>query len=107
MNKTVKASIGQGINKIEFKMPIETAEKVIRLKAIIKRTRMETKNKESELEMSEYKVEDIVPYKETMCTPTTKKDAEKRCAKLSKEASALTEYKVLKIATTNKKVTYI
>lgn len=35
--KTVKASIGQGANKIEFKMPIETAEKVIRLKAIIKK----------------------------------------------------------------------
>lgn len=44
---------------------------------------------------------------ETMCKPTTKNDAEKRCTKLSKEASALTEYKVLKIATTNKKVIYI
>ena len=44
---------------------------------------------------------------ETMCQPTTKRDADKRCAKLQKEASPLTEYKVLKIATTNKKVTYI
>ena len=44
---------------------------------------------------------------ETMCQPTTKKDADKRCAKLQKEASPLTVYKVLKIGTTNKKVTYI
>lgn len=46
-------------------------------------------------------------YVETMCQPTTKRDADKRCVKLQKEASPLTEYKVLKIATTDKKVTYI
>ena len=46
-------------------------------------------------------------YTETMCEPTTKKDAYKRCAKLQKEASPLTEYKVLEIATTHKKVTLI
>ncbi len=47
-------------------------------------------------------------YVQTMCQPTTKKDADKRCAKLQKkEVSSLTEYKVLKIATTNKKVAYI
>lgn len=44
---------------------------------------------------------------ETMCEPTTKKDAVKRCAKLQKAAPPLTEYKVLKIATTRKKVTII
>lgn len=44
---------------------------------------------------------------ETMCEPTTKKDADKRCAKFQKEASPLTEYKVIKIATTRKKVTLI
>lgn len=43
----------------------------------------------------------------TVCEPTTKKDAEKRCAKLQKEASSLTEYKVLKIGATRKKVTLI
>lgn len=44
---------------------------------------------------------------ETMCEPTTKKDANKRCAKLQKDAPPLTEYKAIKIATTRKKVTLI
>lgn len=46
-------------------------------------------------------------YVETMCEPTTKKDADKRCAKLQEKEDPLNEYKVLKIPTTNKKVTYV
>lgn len=46
-------------------------------------------------------------YVETMCKPTTKKDADKRCAKLQEKEDPLNEYKVLKIPTTNKKVTYV
>ena len=46
-------------------------------------------------------------YVETMCEPTTKKDADKRCAKLQEKENPLNEYKVLKIPTTNKKVTYV
>lgn len=42
-----------------------------------------------------------------LTTLNIKKDAEKRCAKLQKEASSLTEYKVLKIGATRKKVTLI
>lgn len=36
-----------------------------------------------------------------------KKDADKRCAKLQEKEESLNEYKVLKIPTTNKKVTYV
>ena len=43
----------------------------------------------------------------TVCEPTTKNDAEERCAKLQKESYPLTEYKVIKIGTTLKKVTLI
>lgn len=46
-------------------------------------------------------------YVETMCEPTTQKDADKRCAKLQEKEDPLNEYRVLKIATKNKKVTYI
>lgn len=46
-------------------------------------------------------------YVETMCEPTTQKHANKRCAKLQEKEDPLNEYRVLKIATKNKKVTYI
>ncbi len=44
---------------------------------------------------------------ETMCEPTTKKDADMRCAKFKEKEDPLNEYKVLKIPTTCKKVTYV
>lgn len=37
--KKVKASIGYGDNKVEFYMPIETAQKVVRLKQLILKNR--------------------------------------------------------------------
>lgn len=40
-NEKVKAYIGQGENRIEFKMPIERAQAVLRLQSLFRRQREE------------------------------------------------------------------
>jgi len=50
MEKTIKASIGKGANKIEFDMPIETARKVLDLQKWIREKRELEKAKKENLQ---------------------------------------------------------
>lgn len=46
-------------------------------------------------------------YVETMCEPKTKKEAEILCRKLTEKEDSLNSYKVEKIGSTLKRITYL